>query len=505
MEGNIVAVARALLHRDFHGQVDINLVAHLPLAVDDHIAGRALHDVLLDLLAVDGDLEFLACPSGMAHRNLILAAASHGHIGNRCLRCGQGRHLRVDVGEASLLAQSEVFVAEFAGSEEVHVQYIIAVVGIDEVTIFRVVLHARSHTAPHRLVHGGVDAVGLRAQRGEIDVAARERVLCGEDVVPHRVLIEVGIAGIVGAGGEQLAEFQHVIGVAALRTVGHVDIALSIRLRQEVLADAVATDADRTVLGHVLPKVLGSTQIVRGGGILFADALEADVLRHLRVGMAVVEERRVELLHAIKHSAMAETLGGGEVFRIAEELIGIDQRLVDAAMFAVEEALQVAVAHLRDEVHRPVGHLPEHLLGLLALAVEVGVAQTSQHLMLTVERHPAPVAANLREVAASHRTPRVVDGLATQEAVHALLVVVVGFLAIVEHVEHILHTLLQLLAHAAFVGGGIGQRECRHIVTAHVAIQVEACIATPVLEDGVCLQPTGIAAGVEPRLTHKRR
>ena len=263
-------------------------------------------------------------------------------------------------------------------------------------TIFRVVLHARTHTAPHRLVHGGVDAVGLRAQRSEVDVAASERVLCGKDVVPHRVLVEVGIAGIVGAGGEQLAEFQHVVGVTALRTVGHVDISLCIGLRQEVFADAVAADANRAVLGHVLPEVLGSTQIVRRGGILFADALEADVLRHLRVGMAVVEERRVELLHAVEHGAMTETLGGGEVFRIAEELIGIDQRLVDAAMFAVEEALQVAVAHLRDEVHRPVGHLPEHLLGLLALAVEVGVAQTCQHLMLTVERYPAPVAANLR-------------------------------------------------------------------------------------------------------------
>ena len=151
------------------------------------------------------------------------------------------------------------------------------------------------------------------------------------------MFVEVGIAGIVCTGAEHLAELQHVVGVAALWAVDNVDVAIGIGLGQEVFADAVAADADGAVLGHVPPEVLGSTQVVLGRSVLFADALEAYVLRHLRVGVAVVEERSVECLHAVEHRAVAEALGGGEVFFVAEELIGIDQRFVDAAVLAVEE------------------------------------------------------------------------------------------------------------------------------------------------------------------------
>ena len=369
VEGHVVAVAGTFVHRDLHGQEHADLVALVPLAVNHHIAGSALHDVLLYRLAVDADLELLACPCGMSHGYLVAAATGHGHVGNRCQRCGYCRRGRIDVGEAGLLPQSEVLVAELAGGEEVHIKNVPSVVGIDEVGILGMVLHARAHAAPHRLVHGGIDAVGLRAQRGEVDVAARQRVLRREDVVPHRVLVEVGIAGVVGAVAQHLAQFQHVVGVAALGAVGHVDVSVGVGLGQEVLAHAVAAYAHRTVLGHVLPEVLGSPQVVRGGGILLADALKADVLRHLRVGVAVVEERGVQRLHAVEHGAVAEALGGGEVFLLAEQLVGIHERLVDAAVLAVEEGLQVAVAHLRNEAHHPVGHLAEHLLGQLAVGV----------------------------------------------------------------------------------------------------------------------------------------
>ena len=57
------------------------------------------------------------------------------------------------IGEAGLLAQGDAFFlpGEFGTDEEVHIEGI-AHVGIDELAILAVVLHARAHAAPHGLV-----------------------------------------------------------------------------------------------------------------------------------------------------------------------------------------------------------------------------------------------------------------------------------------------------------------------------------------------------------------
>ena len=85
---------------------------------------------------------------------------------------------------------------------------------VDEVPVLGVVLHTRADATPHRLVHGGVDAITLRTQGGEIDVTACVRVACGEDVIVHRALVEVGVAGIMCVVEEGLGEFQHIVAVA---------------------------------------------------------------------------------------------------------------------------------------------------------------------------------------------------------------------------------------------------------------------------------------------------
>jgi len=57
------------------------------------------------------------------------------------------------VGECSLLCEDKPFVVQAAGGEEVHIEHVVTVVSIDEVPILGMVLHTRTYTAPHRLVH----------------------------------------------------------------------------------------------------------------------------------------------------------------------------------------------------------------------------------------------------------------------------------------------------------------------------------------------------------------
>ena len=189
-------------------------------------------------------------------------------------------------------------------------------------------------------------------------------------------------------------------------------------------------------------------------------------------------------------------LGRRQVLLVAEEQVGVEQHLVHAAVLTAEEALEGALRHLRHEIDAPVGHLVEQFLGHVAMGVDVGIAQTGQHLVLTVERHPAPVALNLRQVALVEGLPRVVDGLAADEAVEALGVLVVLVLAVLQHLEHIVQALFQLGALRLVVRGGVGHGQCRHIVAADVAAQVEARVAAPVGEVGVLRQPVIVLAGL---------
>ena len=66
--------------------------------------------------------------------------------------CGDVGGCRVNAGEKGLLTDAESLVVEHAGGEEVDVEGFVSVVGIDEMSVFGVVLHAGAHAAPHALV-----------------------------------------------------------------------------------------------------------------------------------------------------------------------------------------------------------------------------------------------------------------------------------------------------------------------------------------------------------------
>ena len=56
----------------------------------------------------------------------------------------------------------------------------------------------------------------------------------------------------------------------------------------------------------------------------FSDALEADVLWHLRVSVLAVEERGIERLHVVNHVLVRVFLGRRQVLLVAEELVGVE-------------------------------------------------------------------------------------------------------------------------------------------------------------------------------------
>ena len=109
------------------------------------------------------------------------------------------------------LTHTEVFAVKNACCEEIDIKSLIAVVSIDEVAVLAMVLHTGTNTAPHALVHLRIDAIRLRTESREVDITSCLRVLSGKDVVPHSLLVEVDVLGIVRIVEHEFGEFEHIV------------------------------------------------------------------------------------------------------------------------------------------------------------------------------------------------------------------------------------------------------------------------------------------------------
>ena len=83
-----------------------------------------------------------------------------------------------------------------------------------------------------------------RTCRREIHIAAVLWMLARQDMVERSQLIVVGIACLWIAAVHVLCQFQHVVGVARLRTVNVVDEVGACLTAWEVLAAAVASEGE---------------------------------------------------------------------------------------------------------------------------------------------------------------------------------------------------------------------------------------------------------------------
>ena len=316
---------------EFHWESDFNLIAFLPSTCNLYVAGRSLGGTDVLFLPIYLDAIADTCPEGVTDCNGIFTSFVNRQFGTFL------------VWEFGGLCQRIHLVLQFAGREEVDIQCLAGiVVGIDEVSVFTVVLHTGTYTTPHTFVHLRIDFVALWTQGGEIDIATCLRVLGREDVVVHRILVEVSIASRVCVIKQVLCQFQHIVCVTGLWTIQIAHIAVAAVLVQEVFVHRVTTDADRSVAHYILPEVLGSRLVGGRCGIELGNALESDVLRYLSVGMTVVQERRVERLHAVHHFRMAVFLGRRQVFLVAKQLVGISDGFVHASVLVAQHVLHIS-------------------------------------------------------------------------------------------------------------------------------------------------------------------
>ena len=120
------------------------------------------------------------------------------------------------------------------------------------------------------------------------------------------------------------------------------------------------------------------------------------------------------------------------------------QCLVHASVFPPEDLLHLVGGEMAYEVDAPVGEVAEHLLGELAVGIDVGIAQAGEDLMLAVEGYPSSVFLELCEVALVEACPYLVDGLSAYEAFESLCVEGVGILAVLHYAEAVVESSLEL-------------------------------------------------------------
>ena len=107
-------------------------------------------------------------------------------------------------------------------------------------------------------------------------------------MIKRRQLVIVGKTSLRVPAVQFFRQFQHIISITGLRTIDVVDEVHAGLLAGEVLATTVATKGQRTLTRHDVPEI--DTGIVIGLiAREFSDTFESYHLRHLGVGMHIVE------------------------------------------------------------------------------------------------------------------------------------------------------------------------------------------------------------------------
>ena len=158
-------------------------------------------------------------------------------------------------------------------------------------------------------------------------------VLRREYVIERCQLIVVGIAGLRIAAVQVLGQFQHIVRVTGLRTVDVVDEVDAGLLAGEVLATTVSAKCQRTFAGDNIPEVV-CCLMVRLVASKFADALKSHHLRHLCIGMHIIEIV-LTLRHGCQQSPMRETLGCHQILPVLRNGIGIGQHFIHTSVLVV--------------------------------------------------------------------------------------------------------------------------------------------------------------------------
>ena len=336
-------ILRSRLHAEQDRTIhDCHILRHIDHRLDVSMhRHRNLNLVTLLPFALDADKSILLITIGIKTNTL------HGEvITPRWFTNLQGEdtfslsyfYMRcLSVWESGLLTNHHLpFLPIQLGShEEIHVQCIILrlhtlIVRPDKLSILSMVFHTCSHAAPHCLIRGRIVAVMARTGGSEIDIAAMLRMLGREDMVEHRSLVKVAIHAIVLHSVQILSKLQHIIRIARLRSINVVDIVYASFLSREVLTPTVTAQSQRTLTCHNFPEILAGIVVLYIMSQL-SDALIADNLRNLRIGMHIVKAV-LAVFQRNKQLFVGEAAGTTQIFRIIGHGIGISKHLVHASM-----------------------------------------------------------------------------------------------------------------------------------------------------------------------------
>jgi len=213
----------------------------------------------------------------------------------------------------------------------------------DKLSVLAMILHARTHTAPHRLVNLGINPVMLRSGRCEIDIPPVFGMLGGKDVVEQRPFVIVGVHGILIDGKEVFRQFEHVVRIAGFRTFPFGGVFHTVGGRQEMLADTVASQRQRPFVHHVLPEIERSRMVGRGRGIELSHSFKPNHLGDLRVGMFTIQINGGIQPHVVVQHLMRKTLGGRQIRGIARHLIRIGVYLIHTPVFFIQHELHLGI------------------------------------------------------------------------------------------------------------------------------------------------------------------
>ena len=153
---------------------------------------------------------------------------------------------------------------------------------------------------------------------------------------------------------------------------------------KEVFLVAVAAGGETAMAGDGLPEESRRRLIVGLPGQLI-EAIEADELGNLRVGMEIVE-CVARLGHRIEHGMVAKALGQSQIFLVAGQDINVGENLVHPAMLGVEHALELLIGEVLRGGFGKVAEFYQYHERAGAGAIGVGIAQAGHDLVHGVPR-----------------------------------------------------------------------------------------------------------------------
>ena len=231
-----------------------------------------------------------------------------------------------------------------------------------------------------------------------------------------------------------------------------------------MLTTTVSAQSERTLTCHNFPEILAGIMILHIMGQL-SDALIADDLRNLRIGMHIVKAV-LAVFQRHEQLSVGEAAGTVQIFLFSCNGVCISKHLVHASMLVAQHFLHLFIIQITRNVHCPIAELQKQILRLFISAIEPCITKTCIHLMNVIERCPCPEVRS--EISFTESRPHLGTIRNTTDIVMApgFRALIVGIKYQLEFGYHIFHALTAFLIACGSING-----KGRQIMSAHMSVQ----------------------------------